>query len=146
MKITRDEEIAIKLLRGEGSIQDVIEYKNIVQLKKLDGTNLVLTCGQVVEQLKKEVPQLSTTIFNEWLANVMHLGTYEKVGKKRVFQPNDRYSKGIIKQGLAVTGTSSTNKVKAHYTQSMVNRILSNNLESLRDYTQARVTGTFINK
>lgn len=146
MKITRDEEIAIKLLRGEGTVQDIIEYKNLVQMKNLDGDNLVLTCSQVVSQLKKEVPQLTTTIFNEWLANVMKLGTYEKVGKKRVFQPNDRYKLGIIKQGLAITGTSSTNKVNTHYTQSMVNRILSKNLESLKNYTEARVTGNFNNK
>lgn len=144
MKITRDEELAIKLLRGEGTIQDVIEYKNIIQMKKLDGTNLVLSCSQVVQQLKKEVPQLNTTIFNEWLANVMQLGTYEKVGKRRVFQPNERYQKGVTRQGLAITGTSSTNKVKTHYTQAMVNRILSTNLESLKQYTEARVNGGYL--
>ena len=146
MKLTRDEEIAIKLLRGKGTVQDIIEYKNIVTLKTLDGNNLVLTCSQVVNQLKKEVPQLNTTIFNEWLANVMKLGTYNKIGKKRVFQPNEHYNIGIIKEGLAVTGTSSTNQVKPYYTQSMVNRILSTNLKSLKDYTEARVTGNFNNK
>lgn len=136
MKLTRDEELAIKFLRGKGTLEDIKEYSELIKLKELDGNNLILTCSQVVQQLKFNVPNLTTTIFNEWLANIMKMGTYEKIGKKRVFQPNEKYAEFVCRKGLAITGrTLTSDKTTAYYTQSMVTRIMQHHLSSLIEYT-----------
>lgn len=139
MNLTRDEELAIKFLRGKCSLEDIKEYQEIIKLKELDGNNLILTCSQVVEQLKPQVPNLTTTFFNEWLSEVMNMGTYWKIGKRRVFQPNEKYEEFVCRKGLAVTGkTLVMQKTTAYYTQSMVTRIRQHHLQSLNKYVESK--------
>ena len=83
VKLTREEELSLQILRGDVTAIELKEYQDIIKLRALNGNNLILTCSQVVQQLKHNVPNLNTTIFNEWLAEVLDLGTYNKIGKKK---------------------------------------------------------------
>lgn len=136
MKLTREDELSLQILRGNVTAIELKEYQDIVKLRSLNGNNLILTCSQVVQQLKHNVPNLTTTIFNEWLAEVLALGTYNKIGKRRVFQPNKQYESFVSGQGFAITGkTLSNKKTTAYYTQSMITRIMQHHLASLIEYT-----------
>lgn len=143
-KLTREQELALKIIDKKADANDLLEYKEIVQLKSIDGNNLVLTCSQVVQQLKFNIPNLTTQLLHLWLADVMKLGSYEKFGdeKKRTFQPNDRFSQFVSGEGYALTGeTTATSKATLYYTSHMVARIVKQHMGSLIEFVNAKTIG-----
>lgn len=139
VEVTYDEELLIKLARSGADILMLKEYTDVVKVKQLNGNNLIFTCSQVVDNLKEDVPNLTTTTFHEWLAH-MNFGTYKKIGKKRVFQPNEDYKQIISGKGLAITGsTLSGKKATTHYTLGMIGKIRNDYLDSLRDFVNAKL-------
>ncbi|MEG1142683.1 MAG: antA/AntB antirepressor family protein [Clostridia bacterium] len=140
--LTREQELALKILEGRVYAEELKEYRDIVAIKAIDGNNLILTCGQVVTQLQFNVPNLTTTILNSWLADVLGLGEYKRFGKdkKRTFQPNEAYLKFVSGEGCAMTGkTISSGKITMYYTSSMVARIVKHHMGSLIEYTNAKM-------
>lgn len=141
-KLTREDELALLIINGRADATELLEYKEIVKLKAINGNNLILTCSQVVEQLKYNVPGLNTTIFHEWLSLSMGLGVYSKFGKdkRRTFQPNEKYIEFIAGEGYAVTGeTKSSKKITMYYTSHMVSRIVKHHMGSLIEFTNAKM-------
>lgn len=140
--LTREQELALKILEGRVGAEELKEYRDIVAIKAIDGNNLILTCGQVVTQLQFNVPNLTTTILNSWLAEVLGLGEYKVFGKdkRRTFQPNEAYLKFVSGEGCAMTGkTISSGKITMYYTSSMVARIVKHHMGSLIEYTNAKM-------
>lgn len=125
-------------------IEDGVDPSEIARYTALikdsfDGENMIITCGQVVDELKIE--GLTTTIFNKWLEH-MGLGEYTRFPgeKKKVFQPNEEYIKMFVKDGMAVTGkTFKRDKIKCVYTTKLVNTIKSNYMDNLRQFVKVAV-------
>lgn len=140
--MSRRDELALKILRGRPSIIELKEYDDLVKLEEIDGTNLIITCTQVVEQLKVHIPCLTTKYFNMWLV-YKGLGSYDVPfgEKKRIFQPNEVYDEFVSGKGFSFTGKSNIgDKVRVVYTSYMVARIIKQHLGSLIEFVNAQLS------
>ncbi|MGL5647129.1 MAG: hypothetical protein ACRDDY_04705 [Clostridium sp.] len=141
IRLTEEEELSLKILNGTSDAVDLKRYKDIVQFKALKGENAMLNATQVVNLLKVNVPDLTTTLLHEWFEH-KELGVYKKIGKekKRTFQPNDQYMKFVAGEGHALTRpTTNTKKVYVQYTSLMVGRIMNHHMSSLINFVNSRV-------
>lgn len=136
--LTRKEELILELADGKGDVFKLNEYTAIVKNEVLTTLGSTYSCSKIVEELRKDIPSLTTTIFNQWLTYVRKLGTYDKRGKRRVFQPNESFDIYLTKKGFARTGkTVKGDLVTVSYTKLMLDRFKERPvlLESLRAYT-----------
>lgn len=122
------------------STKKIVSIEIEEKTKKIkDGNDKVLTCGQVVEHLG--IPELTTTILNEWFC-VHEFGVMmKKEGeKKRYFQPSEKFLQLIAKEGHSMTGkTEKGDKVKVVYTIGLVKELIDNYLESIKSYAEIQI-------
>ena len=104
----------------------------------IDGKGLVITLGQLVDRLN--ISGLSTTIFNDWLVYRV-LGEKVKFGdeKRYTFQPNENWFDFFCADGMSITGTTTTGKVKVEYTHKMTDIINKHYREDLIRYVDVRL-------
>lgn len=122
------------------SSKRLTEIEVIKETEKIkDGNDKVLTCGQVVNQLG--IPELTTTILNEWFCLNGFGVMMKKVGeKRRCFQPSEKFLELIAKEGYSMTGkTQKGDKVKVVYTIGLVKELLDNYLYSIKSYTEIQI-------
>lgn len=139
--LTEEEELTLKIVSGKADATDLKKYRDIIQLKALDGENAFLNCTQVVNSLEPYVPGLTTVLLHEWL-EFKGLGVYRKIGNERgrTFQPNEAYMKFIAGEGHALTRrTTDNSKIYVQYTTLMVSRIMKKHLSSLVQFVNSRL-------
>lgn len=133
------ETIKIKQVEEEKRRLLQLEHENKLRIERAD-RNRVITLTTLVDSLKDimELPKLTTTIFNEWL-ETQNLGEFIKLQneKRRSFVPNHRFYKWVSLEGYAFCGkTINKEKVKVAYSTNMLEKIVNEYQQSLRDFVK----------
>lgn len=133
--------LALKVFRG--GTEGIIAHKELVKIetkeataKVRDGNNKITTCTQVVKEIN--IKGLTTTIFHEFLC-LNNYGTMTKTTgeRRRCFQPSKKFEDIVAKEGHSYTGkTVKGNKAKVIYSTSLIDHIMDNHYQQLKDYVE----------
>ena len=162
-KLTRKQELAtIIVLGGVEGIEAAKEYaeieareaeekakieaekeKELLELRHREtlwlerqSRNQMIGVTTVVETLKDvlRIPELTSVLFNRWLAEEKNLGEYSVYPgeKKRRFEPNEDFFRWVALEGYSFTGkTRNGKKTNVQYSTAMVERIVNQHAGSL---------------
>ena len=98
--------------------------------------NQMIGVTTVVETLRDvlRIPELTSVLFNRWLAEEKNLGEYSVYPgeKKRRFEPNEDFFRWVALEGYSFTGkTRNGKKTNVQYSTAMVERIVNQHAGSL---------------
>ena len=162
-KLTRKQELAtIIVLGGVEGIEAAKEYaeieareaeekakieaekeKELLELRHREtlwlerqSRNQMIGVTTVVETLRDvlRIPELTSVLFNRWLAEEKNLGEYSVYPgeKKRRFEPNEDFFRWVALEGYSFTGkTRNGKKTNVQYSTAMVERIVNQHAGSL---------------
>lgn len=162
-KLTRKQELAIIIIEGGNDALEAskelaeIERKEAEEKAKIEAEkekrllelehkekmakerasrNQMIGVTTAVEMIKDVLGlyDLTTGLFNRWLAEEKGLGKYEiPVGeKRRRFEPNENFFKWVALEGYAFTGkTIDKKKTHVQYSTAMIERIVNHHAGSL---------------
>ena len=140
-KLTVKQELAtIIVLGGSEGIKAAKQLAEIeaeeAKCKAMEDRNKMIGATTAVEMIKDVLGlhDLTTGLFNKWLAEDRKLGTYETpIGeKKRRFEPNEDFFNWVALKGYAFTGkTRCGKKTNVQYSTAMVERIVDYHAGSL---------------